>query len=441
MRGATTTARPGFLRPVAQFVAVGLAVAVVLALGTSWLSRRAAVDEAVHDAQATTALIARSIVQPSLPPGLVTGVPAALDRFDRTIRNRVLGDRVLRVKIWDAGGRVLYSDDPRLIGRRYQLGAGELAILEAGGIEAEASDLRKPENIFERPLGRLLEVYTQVRSKGRPLLFEAYYSFADVDNRSSAIVSAFRPITVGGLLVFLLLSVPIVWLLARRLAVAGAERERLLQLAVQASDTERRRIAADLHDGVVQELAGATFTLAATAREADQPRDADGRQALRAELSELAALLRRSIRSLRSLLVEIYPADLGNSGLAAAVDDLVGRVSSDGIEVVADIPDTTALPVELVELLWRTTQECVRNAVRHGRPRHLDIDLDVTRDEGRVALQIRDDGSGFDPDQPVPQGHVGLRSLSDLARQAGGSFSLTSRPGAGTVARLEVPLR
>ena len=58
-----------------------------------------------------------------------------------------------------------------------------------------------------------------------------------------------------------------------------------------------------------------------------------------------------------------------------------------------------------------------------------------------VVLEVRDDGAGFDAHQPPQQGHLGLRGLSDLVREAGGRLDVTSAPGEGTQVRLEVPTR
>ena len=135
--------------------------------------------------------------------------------------------------------------------------------------------------------------------------------------RSAELLGQFRPITIAGLLTFLALTVPLVWVLARRLDASADDRERLLLAAVEASDAERRRIARDLHDGVVQDLAGTSFALSATARDlADRPETAS-------RLEALGIGVRHSLRSLRSLLVEIYPPDLRTEGLGAALDDLV----------------------------------------------------------------------------------------------------------------------
>lgn len=417
--------RNWWTHPVVLFVAAGVATTVALVLVLTWFGERAATDEAVNEALSVTAVLAHSVVEPAMPVGLVTGNAAALDRFDNVVLQRLLVDDIVRIKIWTESGRVVYSDKVQLIGEEFELDADDLAVFAGGGSSAGVSDLDEAENRYERGFGKLLQVYTLVHDPtGEPLLFEAYFPYTKVSDRSSQILSQFRPITVAGLLVFLLLTVPLVWALARRLDHSAADRERLLLAAVEASDIERRRIARDLHDGVVQELVGISFAVSATSRQlSDQPE-------LSARLDALGVGVRRSLRALRSLLVEIYPPELQENGLSAALEDLLAPASAAGIDVELDIADTSDVSLKWTALVWRVAQEAVRNAVRHGQPTKLSV-LVTTPPDG-VCMEVRDDGAGFDPEADLPYGHLGLRSLRDLVNEAGGSFEVTSSPGRGT---------
>ena len=190
-----------------QFVVAGLLALVVLVVGSQLLSRNAATDEAIADARTTTRLLAKAVVEPALTRGLVEEQSAALDRFDRLALRTIVGEdkEILRIKIWDHDGRIVYSDKTQLIGEQFELGADEIEVLDNGGTEAEVSDLSEPENRFEQGFGRLLEVYTQVWTpEGQPLLFEAYYSYDEVSERSQEVLGSFRPITIAALLLFML---------------------------------------------------------------------------------------------------------------------------------------------------------------------------------------------------------------------------------------------
>jgi two-component system, NarL family, sensor kinase len=418
--------------PVAQFLAAGFVTLVVVVLATSALSRSAADEEAIADARSLTWVLARSVAQPAIPPGLTEGDAAAIDRMDRTALDRLLVDDVLRIKLWDADGTVLYSDRTELIGARYPLGDDELEVLRDGGTDAELSDLGRPENRFERDLGGdLLEVYTRVRSpEGEPLLFEAYLGVDDIRASRTRILDRFLPITIGALLALVALGTPLVLLLSRRLSRAARERERLLEAAVRASDAERLRIARDLHDGVVQDLSGSSMALSALAAHADEPD--------RRELEDVGRSLRVSMRSLRSLLVEIYPPDLHTAGLAAAVDDLVAPLVATGTTVDVDVSGADGVSRPAVALLWRVAQESVRNVARHARADRMS--LTVRHEDDRLVLEVVDDGVGFDPATVATDDHFGLRAAESLVREHGGTWEVESAPGSGTMVRVEVPV-
>lgn len=435
----TRTARLVWQQPVVQFVVVGVIVALSLAWVTGVLGARLAQEQAIEDARATTELVAATVVEPSLSSGLLDTEAGDLDRFDRLIRSRVMGGEVVRVKVWDAAGRIVYSDESRLIDRTYPLGDEQLRVLENGGSDAEVSDLSRSENSFDQGLGRVLEVYTVVEAPdGERLLFELYLTDDNLEARADELYRLFRPLTVGGLLLFLLLTTPLVWVLSRRADAASADRERLLLMAADASDAERRRVARDLHDGVVQDLAGTSFALSGMARDIQTQADVDPSR-LNAELERLAAAVRRSLLALRSLLVEIYPPQLGAGGLSAALEDLVANARESGIYVRLDVTNTDGLPDDITALIWRTAQECVRNAVRHGSPSHLTVTVGVDQETRLAELVVSDDGAGFDSGMATDRDSFGLRGLRDLAREANGTLNVESVVGAGTTVRMEVP--
>ena len=139
------------------------------------------------------------------------------------------------------------------------------AILEEGGTEAEVTDLSRLENRFERPINsELLESYSALAGpSSEQLLFEGYFRYDAVVDTGKRAWSRFAPVSLGSLAVLWLLQFPIVIGLVRRLKRNQQERERLLASAIEASDTERRRIARDLHDGVVQDLTGVSYSLTA----------------------------------------------------------------------------------------------------------------------------------------------------------------------------------
>lgn len=440
-RGAPPAAGVAPVRTWRVLLQVGAAAAVVLVLvavlGLS-ASRRIAEQESVNDAARSTDLLADAVVQPALTDGVVTGAPEALAALDEVVRDRVLGDAVVRVKLWDSAGRIVYSDEPRLIGDEFGLGDDERAVLADPSTQAEVSDLDEPENRFERDQGRLLEVYRPVWTPdGTVLLFETYSRYDVVTERAAAVWRGFAGITVTSLLLLVVLLLPVLWTLLDRLRRAQDQRERLLRSAVDASDAERRRIAATLHDGVVQELAASSFALAGAAERAERAGAVD----VAGDVRAASGTVRTSIRGLRSLLVDIYPPSLRTAGLGAALADLAGGLAARGVRVTVDAPEEAlaGVGVDAQQLVYRVAQETVRNAVAHAGADEVRVTL--ARAGGLLVLEVADDGAGFDAAAALaspPEGHLGLRVLCDLAAAAGADLSVATAPGAGTRWRLAV---
>ncbi|MCJ1683604.1 ATP-binding protein [Rathayibacter sp. VKM Ac-2928] len=430
------------VRPRRVFAGV-IAVALLLILGISALdvqaARTLAESEAVADASDTADLLAEVIVEPALADAVLTGDPAALELVDREVRAHVLDDSLVRVKLWDRSGRILYSDDRRLEGRTFTLDEDDLEAFADVAVHAEVSDLRAPENVYERDSGRLLEAYRTVRTpSGTPLLFESYFRYDEVVERSGELWRSFAVISIASTVLLVLVLLPV---LARLLALIGRSRrsrEALLQRALDASADERRRIAATVHDGAVQDLVAASFAVHGRAERAE----ADGDPALAADLREVAATVRTGLGGLRSLLVDIYPPSLADAGLAAALEDLAVTTRARGLDVVVEAPPRTGLTADDERLLYRVAHEALTNAVKHSGARSVLVRLRRAGDRtGRsVALDVVDDGCGFDAATALAHpeaGHLGLSILRDLARERGAELRLLTAPGRGTHWRLE----
>ncbi|MDQ4059411.1 MAG: histidine kinase [Actinomycetota bacterium] len=423
---------------VAQFAISGVAALVLVGVIGAIVLDRIGTSEAIREARQITRILGRGVIEPHLSEGLVRGDDQALAALDRIVRRRVLNDPVVRVKLWTRDGRVVYSDEPRQIGSTYPLDQEQHERLTSKGVFAEVADLGGAENRYERPFGKLLEVYLPVRTRGgEPLMFEAYLRFSSIAATGRRIWTRFAPAILAALLLLELIQVPLAWSMAARLRQRQQEREALLQRAIEASDSERRRIARDLHDGVVQNLVGISYALNAASdriRKAGSDEEATG-------LKSTAAATRQSIRELRTLLVEIHPPNLHSTGLEAALSDLVTRLNPQGIEARLDVPSGLTLPQDVEALVFRAAQEGVRNALAHARAKKVDVRIE--RANHSVSLVVEDDGIGFsghDRQSRVAEGHVGLRLLDELAYESGGTLDVDSEPGRGTRIRLEVPL-
>ena len=435
-RRRRTGAPPSVGSAVARFMLGSLAAIAVVVIGGFFALRTITVNEARRDTRERVEAEGHLVEAAALSDGVLRGDRRALQRLDDVVLGQVLAGSIVRVKVWSRNGTILYSDEPSLIGRRFALGEDERRLLRTGGSEAELSDLSRPENRLERSSGKLLEAYTPIRTpNGTPVLFEIYQRFGSVSSSGSRLLRALAPPLLAGLLVLLLFQVPLAWSMARGLQRGYREREDLLEDAVEASTQERRRIAADLHDGIVQDLAGVAFGLAPLAEAADRRDDADEAGVLRAAI----ARLRQGVRDLRTLLVEIHPPNLASTGLEAAIGDLLSPLDAAGIDTTLQVD--AGGPRASDELVYRAAREGLRNAQAHAGARRVDVTL--TRPEpGLARLVVQDDGRGFDAterERREAEGHVGLSLLAGLAERAGGRLSVRSTPGGGTTLELEVP--
>jgi len=424
-----------------RFIGFGLVALLLVGVGVWFAADSAAEREAVEDARQRTITLASAVIGPEVTQALVDGDPAAISRFDGLVRNRVLSDSVVRVKLWSRDGRIVYSDEPRLIGTTFALDDEELEVMNRGlDAVAQASELDGSENRYDTGHGPLLEVYLPVLlPSGEPLLFETYQTRSTIAAREREVITSFGPITLGGLALLLAVLVPIAWSLARSLDRARAERESLLRHALDASTTERRRIAAHLHDGVVQSLSGSSYALSGVSEKltaAQQPWAA-------AVVRDIATDLRQGVLALRSLLVEIYPPSLRRAGIGPALSDLSGQLSTRGVTVTLDVDDTPELSEPIETALFRVAQEAVRNIVKHAEASNVRISL-VTTDTA-VDLTISDDGRGFvlpDPSSPssaTVDGHLGLALLEDALLEVHGSLHVDTAPGQGTTLTTRIP--
>jgi two-component system NarL family sensor kinase len=434
-----TSRPPGTVSAVLRFMLGSLAAIAVVVVGGYLALRSVTIDEAERDTRERVVTEARLARATGLTDGLVRGDRAAIARLDAVVRGQLLSPSVVRIKVWAADGTVVYSDEPRLIGRRFPLEEEERELFEHGGAEAELSDLGAAENRFERSAGRLLEAHTVVRlPDGTPVLFEIYQRFSAVTGNAQRLLRALAPPLLGGLLVLLLVQAPLAWSMARRLRRGHREREALLSSAVEASSQERRRIAADLHDGVVQDLAGVAFGLAPLVERAERDGDPETAAALRDSVDHL----RQGVRDLRTLLVEIHPPSVARTGLEAPLADLLSPLRAAGIATTLELDDAVAAGTRHDELLYRAAREAVRNARQHGEPTSVEVLVAGTTDGG-VRLRVVDDGRGFDHAEGArrrAEGHVGLELLEGLVAQAGGSLRVAGWPGRGTVVELELPV-
>ncbi|MFS8204612.1 GAF domain-containing sensor histidine kinase [Streptomyces sp. CWNU-52B] len=207
------------------------------------------------------------------------------------------------------------------------------------------------------------------------------------------------------------------------------ERSRELTIA-----EERSRLAHELHDAVSQKL----FSLRLTAQAAAALVDRDPGRA-KGELQQVAALAAEAAEELRAAVVELRPAALDEDGLVATLRTQIQVLDrAHSARVTFDSHGVRALPAAQEEAMLRVAQEALHNALRHSGAARVDVTL-ARRGPGAV-LRVGDDGGGFEPGMTRRAGrHLGLVSMRDRTNGVGGTLTVQSAPGKGTMIEMEVP--
>src|SRR6266545_1940642 len=199
------------------------------------------------------------------------------------------------------------------------------------------------------------------------------------------------------------------------------------QLAVELEmERERQRIGMDLHDGVMQEIYAAGLTLEIALEDLGP-----GSVAVAVGIERAIEQLHKVIRNIRSYIFDLRPREFTGS-LSEALAELTQEFRRDSlINTKINIQTNGAeLNEDRAIALYHIAHEALSNIHKHAQPKNVQISL--TRVDGRLRLEIVDDGRGFDAGLALPQQHRGMRNMSSRARAIGGFMEVHSEPGQGT---------
>ena len=206
---------------------------------------------------------------------------------------------------------------------------------------------------------------------------------------------------------------------------------------VEAQESERSRLAQEVHDGPAQVLANAIFQVEYIERVIDT----DLRTA-KTELRFLRDLLRRELGSVRTFISQLRPPVLDELGLDGAITDAIGRVTAlTGLAISADLAaPTDRLSAAQQTVVLRVLQEALQNVRKHGAASAVTVASAIDGDEW--VLTVRDDGRGFDVGAVAARGrrNFGLQFMRERAELIGARFEVHSRPDGGTLVRLAIPM-
>lgn len=417
----------------AAFLVVPIVVLAAVATATVLISERTARANALAEAEQTAERVARVLVEPVLAD-VLAGVPGRRQALEQILAARVSDGSATSVVVWSAEGEIVLSSDPDLAGRRVQPSDELLAAID-GSVVSDVD--QNPETAYDAGTGRpMVEVYVPVTAGDEPMAVETYFSHDGIQRQAALLRGQVIPLAVGALLLLQTVQIPVATSLARRVRRHENERAELMTLSLTASERERRAIAADLHDGPVQDLAGISYALSGL-----RPSVPEERQET---VDRMVGAVRTAVQSLRRLMTDIYPPDLSGPGLGPAIEDLTEPLRTQGVAVTLDIEPPPDVSPEAAAAVYRTVKEVLVNVAKHAEAQQVWVSLHTTEHERRAAvrLEIADDGVGFPEtgNDRRGEGHVGLRVLEERVIDVGGTVELRNRPGGGAAVTAIVPL-
>ena len=206
---------------------------------------------------------------------------------------------------------------------------------------------------------------------------------------------------------------------------------------VEAQEAERARLAQEVHDGPAQALSNAIFQVEFI----DRVFESDPRMA-RTELGFLRELLRRELGDVRSYLSQLRPPVLDELGLDGAIADTVAtQAALSGLRISTELAGvTTGLTEAAQTVVLRVVQEALQNVRKHASATNVVVATMLA--DGQWVMEVRDDGRGFDTGAVAARGrrNFGLQFMRERAELVGAQFEVRSRPEAGTVVQLTIPL-
>jgi two-component system NarL family sensor kinase len=427
--------------PVSRAVVAMVATAVlafgVVGFGASVVAGHLARSDALSEALRSSRVVRDTVFAPMLPAA-IRGDKSVIARLNSDVRIRARDGSLVRIKVWKRDGTVVYSDDRTAMGARFPLNTEVAETIDQQRSTAAISSLTAAENISETGYKDLVEVYIPLTlDDGTRLAFEMYTTDQRVVTADHQLKSQLVPFALLALLILLVTQLPVAVWLVRRVGHAHKERSQLLNNVLQASDRERRQIARDLHDGVVPDLASAGYA----AETLEDIMAADAGATSQRLVGLIGDVVRRTLHSLRTLMIDLYPPDLTAAGLRVVIETLAAQLRTQaGITVDVGVALQVDPSPESAALVYRCVRECLHNIAKHAQATHAEVT--VTGDRERIRVRLRDNGVGL-PATGVDrraEGHFGLPLLRDAADDLGGHMRVYSGEQGGTSVDLDLPI-
>ena len=203
---------------------------------------------------------------------------------------------------------------------------------------------------------------------------------------------------------------------------------------INAEENERKRIAADLHDGVGQMMSAAKMNLSAIENEISFKDEAQ-----KNSFDKVIGMVDESCKEIRSVSHQMMPNALLKSGLASAVKEFLDKIDNRIVKINLHAEGLNErLDTNVETVLYRVIQECVNNVIKHSGANNLDISL--IKDADGISATVEDNGQGFDTADKAKFEGIGLKNISSRVAFLKGTVDFDSSPGRGTLVAIHVPV-
>jgi signal transduction histidine kinase len=451
-----------------QFLMVSFPVILLGSLAIGWWIGNQVKESVVQRMGSVTALFVESFISPHVQ-ALANRTELTSDEIkilNTDLKDTILGKKIISLKIWNKSGVVVFSTDPTVIGKKFQIDDG-LADALTGKIFSEISIRTAAEQLDHgQPMPRLIETYTPIHENrsGRVIAAAEFYQQPDEIDRLANAAQLRSWTWVGSIMTLMYFCL---FILVRRGSKTIDDQqadlnkkivqltnlneqnlqlqERVIKAAERATllnESFLQRVSADIHDGPGQDLGFALMQIKNLDNALNESKA--GGQALQPEwsngLSQTKAAIESAMKDLRAMSADIELPDIA----LLSVDAIAERVVRD-FNVKTGVVVGLEVTNQLVQVsfrdkvaIYRVLQESLANIYRHAP--HVASRVVMKTHANSLIVEISDKGPGFDPQAAVKKKHLGLVGMRQRIEVLGGSFQLITTVGAGTTILVTLPI-
>ena len=451
-----------------QFLVTNLLILLVGMATIGYFISKRIEDGVMNQTSAITAMYVDSFIAPRVQDLALGNAisPENISELNGILSGTPLGTKIVSFKIWSVDGEIIYSPIPELIGRSYSRDEDHQNAVH-GIIGSSISELDKPENEFERQSwDTLIETYAPVRADktGEIIAVSEFYQLPDelLEELSAAKSQSWVVVSIASALIYFVFA-GIVGRASKTIDRQNMElRIKVSELTesikknkhlhrrvrdaasrtTSLNESFLRRIASDIHDGPVQDIALSLLRIEEVAEECKncKRRFSNGR-GVKDDLQTMEIALDSSLKELRSIASGLRLPELDDltptQVVERAVKNYERKIQREVTFIHEGVSDSAQLSTKIT--LFRIVQEALINGFRHGG----EVEQRVTlwESEEHLKITVSDTGVGFSQKADPKQSNLGLAGMRERIELLGGSFIVESKPGKGTKIMASLPLK